>query len=222
MSARSHWRVHFGEMSLPPGVATGPRPQSAEEAESIALAHCAAAGDLQATQDLLTQLTPTMARVVSGMLGTTNADFDDVVQQSLIALLRALPSFRGECHPAGFASKIAFRVALRVRKRRHMEQVRLERLANLSTGAAPSSVSVGLEHPARRQQLLRELLDRLPEEQAEALAMRVILGFSLDEVARATGARVNTVRSRVRLAKEALRRRIEARPDLREELGVVR
>jgi RNA polymerase sigma factor (sigma-70 family) len=209
-------------MSLPPGVATGAKPRSSEEAESIALARRAAAGDLPATQDLLTQLTPTVARVVSGMMGSRNADFDDVVQQSLIALLRALPSFRGECHPAGFACRIAFRVALRIRKRRHMEHARLERLAELSATAASNSRPAQLEHPARRQRLLRELLDRLPEEQAEARVMRVILGFSLEEVARATGARVNTVRSRVRLAKEALRRRIEARPDLREELGVAR
>lgn len=209
-------------MTPPPAAGTGETARTPEEAESVDLARRAAAGDLAATQQLLAQLTPTVARVVSGMVGSQNADFDDVVQQSLIALLRALPSFRGECHPAGFASRIAFRVALRVRKRRHAEQTRLERLAELSSPARAPADPLDLQHPSRRQRLLRELLERLPEEQAEALAMRVILGFSLEEVAQATGARVNTVRSRVRLAKEALRRRIEARSDLRDELGVGR
>jgi RNA polymerase sigma-70 factor (ECF subfamily) len=48
----------------------------------------------------------------------------------------------------------------------------------------------------------------------------VVLGWTLEEVALATGAPVNTVRSRVRLAKEALRRRIEANPRLIDDLEV--
>lgn len=75
---------------------------------------------------------------------------------------------------------------------------------------------------ARRTALLRELLYQIPEEQAEALALRVVLGWTLEEVASATGAPQNTVRSRVRLAKESLRRRIEADPVLRETLEVGR
>ena len=50
--------------------------------------------------------------------------------------------------------------------------------------------------------------------------LRVVMGFSLAEVAEATGAPINTVRSRVRLSKEALRRRIEEDPALAETLEV--
>ena len=196
--------------------------QPVEEARSLALAQRAAAGDLPAAQALLAQLTPIVARVVVGVMGSGHADFDDVVQQSLIAVLRALPAFRGECHPAGFASTIAFRVALKSRKRQHLERWRREQLALLAPTAPLEVAPLDLDNPARRQQLLRDLLERLPEEQAEALALRVILGWSLKEVARSTGVPVNTVRSRVRLAKEALRRRIESRPDLRDELEVSR
>jgi RNA polymerase sigma-70 factor (ECF subfamily) len=71
---------------------------------------------------------------------------------------------------------------------------------------------------ARRRDVLRRLLDDLADEQAEALALRVVLGWSLDEISAATGAPVNTVRSRLRLAKEALRRRIADTPDLADEL----
>jgi len=53
------------------------------------------------------------------------------------------------------------------------------------------------------------------------LALRVMLGWSLEDVAQATGAPLNTVRSRVRLAKEALRRRIEADPSLADRLEVL-
>jgi RNA polymerase sigma-70 factor (ECF subfamily) len=66
---------------------------------------------------------------------------------------------------------------------------------------------------------LRTLLEELPEIQAETFALRVALGYSMQEVAAATGAPVNTVRSRLRLAREALRRRIEQDPSLSEVLG---
>jgi DNA-directed RNA polymerase specialized sigma24 family protein len=39
-----------------------------------------------------------------------------------------------------------------------------------------------------------------------------VLGWSLEEIAQQSGAPINTIRSRIRLAKDALRRRIEASP----------
>jgi RNA polymerase sigma factor (sigma-70 family) len=69
-------------------------------------------------------------------------------------------------------------------------------------------------------EVLRDLLADLPAEQGETLAMRIVLGYSLEEVAKTTGVPVNTVRSRVRLAKERLKARIEADPTLMDVLGV--
>jgi len=186
----------------------------------IALALRAAAGDLEATQALLAYLSPIVRRVVAGVLGTSHADFDDVVQQSLIAVLGALPGFRGECSPAGYASRIAFRVALRLRKQRGREQLRLDALSR-SVAPAPTPPSpMDLRDAQHRRQVLRELLARLPEEQAETLTLRVVLGWSLEEIAEATGAPTNTVRSRMRLAKEALKKCVESTPALADDLGV--
>jgi RNA polymerase sigma-70 factor (ECF subfamily) len=180
------------------------------------LATRAAAGDLAATQEFLAYVWPTLTRVAAGVLGARHADLDDAVQQSMIALVRALPAFRGECHPAGYASRITLRVALRVRKNTKRDVNRREAMLKLESdddsAPAPSVDALG----ARRRELLRELLGELPEEQAEALTLRVVMGWSLEEVAKASGAPVNTVRSRVRLAKEALRARIEAQPALAE------
>jgi len=47
-----------------------------------------------------------------------------------------------------------------------------------------------------------------------------VLGWSLEEIASHAGVPINTVRSRIRLAKEAMRRRIEATRALREELTI--
>lgn len=189
-------------------------PSNEEKARDLATR--AAAGDLAATQEFLAYVWPTLTRVATGVLGARHADLDDAVQQSMIALVRALPAFRGECHPAGYASRITLRVALRVRKGSKRDANRREALAELapSDDNAPAVSEEALG--SRRRELLRELLEDLPEEQAEALTLRVVMGWSLEEVSRASGAPVNTVRSRVRLAKEALRARIDAQPALAE------
>jgi RNA polymerase sigma factor (sigma-70 family) len=199
---------------------SSPDLQRASKATPIDLAMRAALGDLEATQALLSYLSPVVRRVVAGVIGSSHADFDDVAQQSLIAVLGALPTFRGECSPAGYASRIAFRVALRARKRHSRDRSRLDILARTNTGETCAPSPVDVSGAQRRRELLRELLAQLPEEQAETLALRVVLGWSLEEIASATGAPTNTVRSRMRLAKEALRKCIERTPELADELEV--
>ncbi len=200
--------------AAPLALAPSGLPSNEESARDLATR--AAGGDLAATQEFLAYVWPTLTRVASGVLGALHADLDDAVQQSMIALVRALPAFRGECHPAGYASRITLRVALRVRKGSKRDANRRESLSQLghSEEHAPAVSEAALG--TRRRELLRELLEDLPEEQAEALTLRVVMGWSLEEVARASGAPVNTVRSRVRLAKEALRSRIDAQPGLAE------
>src|SRR5690606_33337543 len=129
----------------------------------LELALLAAQGDLRATQSLLGYLSPIVRRVVAGVIGASHCDFDDVSQQSLIAVLGALPSFRGECSPAGYASRIAFRVALRVRKQRGRELARLDALAHSHPGEATSPSPSEVSNAQRRREVLRELLSQLPE-----------------------------------------------------------
>jgi RNA polymerase sigma-70 factor (ECF subfamily) len=198
-----------------------PAPSQDDASALMALARLAAEGDDAATRRFLEAVWPAMTRVITGVLGPKHADLDDVVQQSLIGLVRALGSFRGECHPKGYASRIALHVALRARRRVGLDRARAERLAQLAPDGDRLSPSPGhLAASERRREVLRDLLQDLPEEQADALALRIVLGCSLEEVAEATGAPVNTVRSRVRLAKEALKRRVEANPQLAEDLEV--
>lgn len=170
-------------------------------------------GDTAATGQLLKQLAPSMIRAARSLLGSTNADVDDVVQQSLIGLVQALPTFRGECSLPHFASRIVARTALASRRRAAIRADRADGSIEPDSFGVDPSQHDALE-AERRRALVRELINTLPEEQAETLALRVVLGFSLEEVAEATHVPLNTVRSRVRLAKTALKRRIEADPML--------
>lgn len=186
----------------------------------LGLAAEAARGDLEATRKLLDRVSPRIAGVARAVLGPGHAEVDDAVQQSLIAVMQALPRFRGECPPVAYASAIAVRVCVGMRRRgrarrQHEEALAAEPLSWEEPPSPGETTAAG-----RRKALLRGLLEQIPAEQGEALAMRAVLGWSLEEIAGASGAPLNTVRSRIRLAKEALRRRIEADPRLAEELDI--
>ncbi|HEX6242537.1 MAG TPA: RNA polymerase sigma factor [Polyangiales bacterium] len=185
----------------------------------LALAKEAGTGDAAATAKLLRLVAPEMRRVVRGVLGNHPADVDDASQQALVGLVHALPAFRGDCSPVGYACRIAFRTALAVRRQR----VRLRDRCDLSVDADSLSHDEDFgqrEGAGLRMELLRTLLDDVPPEQAEALTLRTVLGWSLAEIAEASGVPLNTVRSRLRLAKEAVRAKIEANPELADALGV--
>jgi RNA polymerase sigma-70 factor, ECF subfamily len=192
----------------------------AASVSTMSLARLAAGGDRVATGQLLRALTPRLYRVVRAVLGGTHPDLDDVLQQSLIGFVQALPAFRGECDPLGYATIISVRTAVAARKRAHIEQHRRGDPPDAESTAAPSSSPGDEVAMQRRKGLLRDLLADLPTEQGEALAMRVVLGWSLKEIADYGHVPLNTVRSRLRLAKEALRRKIEADINLLDALEV--
>ncbi|MBW2457666.1 MAG: sigma-70 family RNA polymerase sigma factor [Deltaproteobacteria bacterium] len=197
-------------------------PDRAQEPQTAAeLARAAAAGDLGAAQTLVKRVSPALARAVYSVMGSTHREADDVIQQALIAFVQALPAFRGDSHPTTYATRIAVRTALATRRRSRSERGRRDAFADFAAlrRSEPGTPIEQLQATARRA-LVRHLLDELPVEQAETLALHVVVGLSLKEVAAATSAPVNTVKSRLRLAKQALRTRIEAEPGLAEELGV--
>jgi RNA polymerase sigma-70 factor, ECF subfamily len=183
------------------------------------LAARATHGDVLAMRELLRSVANSLLAAVRAVVGRNAPDVEDIAQETMVAFVQALPAFRGECSVNHYVSRIAVRTAVAARKRRIVRENRADSLEDDGT-SEPYAASPGDEAwAARRRSALRSLLDELPEVQAETFALRTALGYSMQEVAAATGAPVNTVRSRLRLAKEALRRRIEQDPALAEVLG---
>jgi RNA polymerase sigma factor (sigma-70 family) len=166
----------------------------------------AARGDHAAVHAVLAGVAPAVAAVVRLMFGSRTAEAQDAVQESLVAVHAAIGRFRGECPFEAYARRIAARVAIAARRRRVPEAV--DQLGAELVAAGPSHDERIMRE--RRLQALRALLDELPPGQAESLGMRVVLGCTLPEVAQATGVPVNTVRSRIRLAREHIKARIES------------
>jgi RNA polymerase sigma-70 factor (ECF subfamily) len=193
-------------------------PWSGEPADPLA-ALCVAAqsGDSQAIQTLLLSVAPAMLRAVRGVLGAHNRDVEDTLQEATHGFVRALSSFRRECSVLHFACRVAVQSSVVARRRlRSRGDDRSEPLEppTLVDGDTPAEILLA----ARRRAILRQLCDSLPAPQCEALILHVVLGYTVEEVADACRAPPETIRSRLRLAKAALRARIEADPVFREAL----
>jgi RNA polymerase sigma-70 factor (ECF subfamily) len=198
-----------------------PRAAQSDRRDSLGdLAHAAVAGDLAATRQVLEAVAPRVVAVVRRVLGGSHPDVDDIAQESFIAIVKALPAFRGDCSLRGYAARIAVRTAVTARKRtaRKLEQLRELHQEESLGSRAPSAGDRA--HARNRLELLRTLLAELPAGQGETLALRVVLGCSIQEIAQTTDVPVNTVRSRLRLAKQAMRTRIEEDPDIAEALEI--
>lgn len=182
----------------------------------VAVADAARRGDPVATRRLLVAVGPAVLGVARAVLGRGDRDLEDVVQEALVGVINGLPTFRGESSVVHFARAIALRRALDQRRSRARRgvTVELEDDSLVATGESPDETVLA----ARRRKVLRELLGELPPEQAEAFAQRVLFGFSNEEIATQMNAPLETVRSRLRLAKAALRARIQNDPTLLELL----
>jgi RNA polymerase sigma-70 factor (ECF subfamily) len=195
------------------------RPGRADALADVAAG--AAAGDRKAIRTLLLSVTPHMLRVVRRVLGAEHPDVDDVAQESAFALVEALAGHRGECSVLHFACRVAVLTAMNTR-RRDATQKRLRRrddampVEGYPSGSPPPEAQVIAQ---ARAKAVRDLLDTLPVEQAEVLAMHCVLGYTVREIADASGTPPETVRSRLRLAKQALRARVAEDPELGKIVG---
>jgi RNA polymerase sigma factor (sigma-70 family) len=177
-------------------------------------------GDPRATRTLIMSVTPAVLRAARGVLGKDHPDVEDAVQDAVLGFVRALPQFRFECSVLHFACRVAVRTALNARRR---GQARGEgRTDMLGHEDPPSMLRSPLEDAASgaRRDALRELFAVLPTAQAEALVLHLVVGLTIDETAQSCGVPAETIKSRLRLAKQAMRMRANASPALREALEV--
>src|SRR5262245_41978663 len=189
--------------------------------ELASLAHAAARGDRSATHALLVALAPHLLRTVRSLFGRGDPDAEDVAQEAALVVIGALPTFRGDSTVVRFATRTAVLVAMNARRKRAATK--------RGGGRATSPTDVddlvakrdGPEQQLVRAQAaeaVRALLSTLPAAQAEALALHCVGGCTLAEIAAATNAPLQTVKSRLRLARRALRQALEGKPALLELL----
>jgi RNA polymerase sigma factor (sigma-70 family) len=217
--AAQTWTEPLAPSSSAPGPLGPVRDDAGARGSLEVLARRAAASDRGAAEALARALGPVLLGVLRALVGRANPEIEDMLQESMLAVTQSIDRFRGECTVRQYASKIAVRVVLASRKRARALR-RSGEMVELSDDLAGGSLPTVELAAKRRRVAFRSLLDDLPDAQAEALVLRNVLGYSIEEIAGAAQVPVNTVRSRLRLAKEAVRARVAGDPALAEALEV--
>jgi RNA polymerase sigma-70 factor (ECF subfamily) len=192
----------------------GVDPDAAGHADADPLAGLAAEaghGRAEAAERLFAALRPRLTRIALA-LGAPPDDVPDLVQETLVAALRALPRFdpeRGRVE--GWAATIL------VRRVRNLARGHRRMARALAAFGRPRAMPAFRERTAPddvaaldARLTLERLLGALTAEQREIVALYEIAEWSADEVAAALGIAPTTVRSiardaRRRLAQEAQR-----------------
>jgi RNA polymerase sigma-70 factor (ECF subfamily) len=181
------------------------------------LVRAAQGGDIAAVDAIVAVLTPTVLHVLRALWGTKRHDVETMTRDVLVSIVAALPGWRGECTLLHFATRIAARRAAAAAP--PPPRPWLDRLGWRMRGRWVTAVPWEEGLADRRRELLRTFFGELPEDQGEAMVLRLALGYSLQEIALISSTSIAVVRNRLRLAKEAMRARIEADPDWDEVWG---
>jgi len=201
--------------SLPPAEPTGQTVlESTPSAELDSLVEPSLQGDLRATAGLLEGVLPAIRGACRAMLGPQHSDLEDAVQNALVAFHDALPRYRFESSILHYAVRITFRTTHGFRRRLRLLAERFDLLGDRDDLASSETSNDG-----ERSEALRKLLLKLPRIQAETLLMHFALGYPIAEVAAIESVSVNTVKTRLRLGKDSLRRRVARDPALRIVIG---
>jgi RNA polymerase sigma-70 factor (ECF subfamily) len=178
-------------------------------------------GEPEAVRTFVMTTGATVRRAARMVLGAASSEVDDVTQDAMIELLRALPRFRGECTVARFAARVAVLTAMAARRRRGTRErwVVGDGSDDDTWAAGPEASPHARVEAARRRDAVRRVLDELPEAVAETLALYFVVGHTVQEIAAASNVPVGTVASRLRVGKERLRQKLVRDAALAETFG---
>jgi RNA polymerase sigma-70 factor (ECF subfamily) len=143
-----------------------------------------------------------LARVAWGYVDNAN-DVDDLMQEILMALWRALPRFRGDSSERTFVLRVAHNrgISFSIARRRFRTVPETEQLRD----PAPLAEALLIEEQ-RHDQLMRAIRT-LPEMQRQAVMLH-LEGLSPREIAQVQGTSENNVGVRLTRARKALRARL--------------
>jgi RNA polymerase sigma-70 factor (ECF subfamily) len=167
-----------------------------------AIVERARSGDRAALEQLLEHIAPLVHRFGMHMC-RHDADADDVLQDTLLAVMAHLHEFEGRSSLSSWVFTLA-RTACARRRRglKNQPHASDEALRELLAAEGSPEQQVGSRE-------LKAALDRalgaLREDQREVLLMRDMEGLSAPEVARVLGLSVEAVKSRLHRARAALR-----------------
>jgi RNA polymerase sigma-70 factor (ECF subfamily) len=136
-------------------------------------------------------------------LGCTDEWVDDAVHEVFLVATRRFAEFEGRSSVRTWLFAITFRVVGRMRRDRARRRVQVSRYA------AEAQRVVDVERKNESAHYLRQLLLQLSEAQRVVLILAELEGFTSVEISETLGVPAGTVDSRIRAARELLKRILE-------------
>ncbi len=166
-------------------------------------------GDRDAQGALLTEHHDFVRRMLLRLVGPTQ-DLDDLQQSVFVHVLSSLGSFRGASALRTWIGGICVNVARDYIRRRARNRVWLGGDADELIGATTSG-----EQPEARVALRQSLaaLELLSPNQRMAFVMKVVMGYSVAEIAELMGSALSTTRLRLYWARRKFSRAVGAAVD---------
>lgn len=148
------------------------------------------------------------------MVGDPN-EIDDLTQETALRLIRSLPGFRARSSFATWVYQIAHNTCVDAYRRRSRAPVIAAQLGS-EEGELPLAeqlVAEGTDPEALLEDSIAECyveqaLHELPEEYARIAALRLLDGWSNEEIASALGVSVDAVKGKLKRARARLRERL--------------
>lgn len=169
---------------------------------------------MRATAAFYDRVRPIIHGKLRRLLGIHDADFDDMMQNSLIELIRSLDRFRGEGSLDGWVAVVSSRVVYRHIRARRSER-RVFDTRSVDDGEAFDRADLESDSSARELLVrVRRHLDTLEPVKAWTYLLHDVLGHSLAEVAEITSATVAAAQSRLFRGRRELEERLAADVEL--------
>lgn len=163
-------------------------------------------GDAGAFETLMEKYERKMYAVALRMCANRE-DAQDCLQDAMLRIYKALPSFKGQSSFFTWVYRITMNTCLDDLRRKKVRQATsVDQLIEL--GWSPTDEEDTPERHHDRSELRRNLskaISLLPEEMRAAVILRDIQGFSYDEIAETLNTNVGTVKSRISRGREKLR-----------------
>ncbi len=141
---------------------------------------------------------------VSLRIVNNSADADEVTQDVFIKVFKALPEFKFQCSFKTWVYRITINTAINNYNKRHKEYRRQVDFDTISTTIEASNNQNNDLYQKDNEQMLKKMLTVLSAEQRTCLTLRELQGLSYQEIAQTLKVNINTVRTRIKRAREAL------------------
>jgi len=191
-------------------------PELDERAQESLLVQRILKGNKQAVEEFYYSYYDRLYSFVFYQVGRDHADAKDVLQDTFIAALRSMHTFRGDSRLYAWLCGVAWRKAADLRRREHRRAEMRKGFSEKSVLSAAGLVSRA-EDPLTAQEerdVVRRAMMELPLRYREVLVFRYVEGFSVREIARSTHRSFKSVESLITQARKAFRAAVEV-----QELG---